>query len=195
MGVREAMRFERRRSFVSFQAKVLSMFFSFGRITLASLSLLASAAIASAQSGPTLLGTFEVWEAYKNSDTRGTVCWAVTQPQTKEPATAKRDPVYFIITTWPKQDIRNEPSIVIGYPFKEGGQATVEVGSDKFNFFTKGDGAWLQGKADEQRLITAMRAASEMTVKGISKRGTLTTDTYSLRGLSLTLDKVAEGCK
>jgi hypothetical protein len=34
-----------------------------------------------------------------------------------------------------------------------------------------------------------------MTVKGFSKRGTLTTDTYSLKGVSPALDKVAEGCK
>lgn len=171
------------------------MSFSIGRIAIAVLALCASSAVAFAQAGPTLLGTFEVWEAYKNSDARGAVCWAVTQPQTKEPATAKRDPIYFIITTWPKQSIQNEPSIVIGYPFKEGGQATVEVGSDKFSFFTKADGAWLQNKPEEARLITAMRGASEMTVKGFSKRGTLTTDTYSLRGLSVALDKVAEGCK
>jgi hypothetical protein len=172
------------------------MTFSLGRIAATTIiSLFAGIAPAIAQSGPTLLGTFDAWEAYKNTDARGTVCWAVTQPQTKEPATAKRDPIYFIITTWPKQNIANEPSIVIGYPFKDGGQATVEVGSDKFNFFTKADGAWLQSKPDEQRLITAMRASGEMTVKGMSKRGTLTTDTYSLKGISLALDKVTEGCK
>ena len=168
---------------------------TFARTTLASAGFLACLAISSAQAAPTLLGTFDQWESYKNVDARGTVCWAVTQPQTKEPAGANRDPIYFIITTWPKQSIANEPSIVIGYPFKDGGQATVEVGSDKFAFFTRDDGAWLQGKTEEQRLVTAMRAASEMTVKGISKRGTLTTDTYSLKGLSLALDKVAEGCK
>jgi hypothetical protein len=167
-----------------------------GRIALATIGFCAAAAAAFAQAtGPTLLGSSEVWEAYKNSDTRGTVCWAVTQPQAKEPAAAKRDPIYFIITTWPKQGIANEPSVVIGYQFKDASQATVQVGSDKFEFFTKGDGAWLQGKQLEQRLITAMRGASEMTVKGFSKRGTLTTDTYSLKGLSVVLDKVTEGCK
>lgn len=171
------------------------MSFQFGRIAFATLAFCASAATAFAQAGPSLLGTFEAWEAYKNSDTRGAVCWAVTQPQSKEPATAKRDPIYFIITTWPKQKIVNEPSIVIGYQFKDASQATVEVGSDKFNFFTKADGAWLPDKNDEQRLITAMRGNSEMTVKGFSKRGTLTTDTYSLKGLSAALDKVTEGCK
>lgn len=69
------------------------------------------------------------------------------------------------------------------------------MGSDKFKLFTKDDGAWVRSNADEKRLISAMRAASEMTVKGMSKRGTLTADTYSLKGLSGALDKVAEGCK
>ena len=40
-----------------------------------------------------------------------------------------------------------------------------------------------------------MRAQGELTVKGMSRRGTLTTDTYSLKGISAALDKLAEGCK
>jgi hypothetical protein len=168
-------------------------------IGIAALGLMAGVSAAFAQAaGPTLLGTSDAWEAYKTDDTtnkRGAVCYAVTQPQTKEPAAAKRDPIYFLITTWPKAKIDSEPSVVIGYQFKEGAEATVQVGSDKFTFFTRADGAWMQSNADEKRLIAAMRGASEMTVKGISKRGTLTTDTYSLKGLSLALDKVAEGCK
>ncbi len=167
----------------------------FGRVGLATLAVVAGLGVAAAQQSPTLLGSQDAWEAYKNSDGRGAVCWAVSQPQAKEPATAKRDPIYFLITTWPKASIANEPSVVIGYQFKDGATATVEVGSDKFTFFTKADGAWLQSKQDEQRLVTAMRGAGEMRVKGISKRGTLTTDTYSLKGLSAALDKVAEGCK
>ncbi|MFM9863027.1 MAG: invasion associated locus B family protein [Micropepsaceae bacterium] len=171
------------------------MSLKFSRIGVATIALGAAIGVASAQSGPTLLGNQDAWEAYKNTDGRGAVCWAVSQPQTKEPATAKRDPIYFLITTWPKASVANEPSVVIGYQFKEGATATVEVGSDKFSFFTKADGAWLQSKQDEARLITALRGAGEMRVKGISKRGTLTTDTYSLKGISVALDKVAEGCK
>ena len=170
------------------------MILTFGRIGIAIAALMISAGLAQA-AGPTLLGTFEDWESYKNTDTRGAVCWAVSSPKAKEPATAKRDAIYFLITTWPKANISNEPSVVIGYQFKDGSQATVEVGSDKFNFFTKADGAWLQSKQDEQRLIAAMRGAPELTVKGFSKRGTLTTDTYSLKGISAALDKLAEGCK
>lgn len=172
------------------------MSFSFSRLVIAALGLAACAAVSFAQgSGPQLLGTFDDWEAYKTNDARGAVCYAISSPKTKEPAAAKRDPIYFLVTTWPKAGISAEPSVIIGYQFKEGAKATVQVGSDKFEFFTKADGAWMTTGPDEQRLITAMRGAAELSVKGISKRGTLTTDTYSLKGISAALDKAAEGCK
>lgn len=144
---------------------------------------------------PSLLGSFDDWEAYKTSDARGAVCYAISAPKAKEPAAAKRDSVFFLFTSWPKVGIANEPSAIIGYQFKDASKATVQVGSDKFEFFTKADGAWLPTGPDEARLVTAMRSSAEMTVKGFSKRGTLTTDTYSLKGISAALDKVAEGCK
>ena len=165
-------------------------------LTFAGFAMGAGAALAQPAAGSSLLGTFDAWETYKGSDDgRGSVCYVVSQPQVKEPATAKRNPIYFLITSWPSQKVANEPSIIIGYPFKERSEATVQVGSDKFQFFTKDDGAWLASRDDEGKLIAALRAASEMTVKGVSRRGTLTTDTYSLKGISPALDKAAEGCK
>ena len=166
------------------------------RLALASIGLALCALPALAQqASPTLLGTFEDWEAYKTNDARGTVCYAISAPKAKEPATAKRDPIYFLVTNWPKANVANEPSVIIGYQFKDGAKATAQVGSDKFEFFTKADGAWMQSQAEEQRLIAAMRSSGELIVKGISRRGTLTTDTYSLKGISAALDKAAEGCK
>jgi hypothetical protein len=163
--------------------------------TVIGIAIACGAAVAQ-PAGSTLLGNFDAWETYKGNDNgRGAVCYVVSQPQTKEPATAKRDAVYFLITSWPGQKVANEPSIIIGYAFKGGSEATVQVGSDKFQFFTKDDGAWLASREDEQKLITAIRSAAELTVKAMSKRGTLTTDTYSLKGISAALDKAAEGCK
>ncbi|MDZ4739547.1 MAG: hypothetical protein SGJ03_06560 [Alphaproteobacteria bacterium] len=168
---------------------------NFGRIALATLGFVFCIGPSLAQTGPSLLGTFDDWEAYKSTDGRGAVCYAISSPKAKEPASAKRDPIYFLITTWPKASIAHEPSVIIGYQFKDASKATIQVGSDKFEFFTKADAAWMPTGPDEQRLITGMRTASELTVKGFSKRGTLTTDTYSLKGISAALDKAAEGCK
>jgi Invasion associated locus B (IalB) protein len=171
----------------------MSVFLS--RVAAATFGIWISVTCAYAQASPTVLGTFDFWEAYKSGSGADAVCWAVSQPQAKEPATAKRDPIYFMVTTWPKAKKVNEPSVVIGYKFKAAAEATIQVGSDKFNFLTKDDAAWLMDNAQEKRLVAAMRGASELTVKGMSLRGTLTTDTYSLKGLSSALDKIAEGCK
>jgi hypothetical protein len=39
-----------------------------------------------------------------------------------------------------------------------------------------------------------MRAGSTMVVKGTSARGTRTTDTYSLKGVSAALDAIDKAC-
>ena len=48
--------------------------------------------------------------------------------------------------------------------------------------------------ADEQKLIEAMKKGSKLVVKATSTRGTQTTDTYSLNGLSQAMDAIATAC-
>jgi len=40
-----------------------------------------------------------------------------------------------------------------------------------------------------------MRKGADLTIKGTSSRGTSSTDTYSLKGLSQAMDRVAQECK
>ena len=49
--------------------------------------------------------------------------------------------------------------------------------------------------AEEQRLVGAMKAGTRMTVKGVSQRGTNTSYSYSLSGITAALDAVAKACK
>jgi len=147
---------------------------------------------------PELLGEFNDWKAFKSTDGGATVCYALSQPRKSEPANAKRDPIFFIISNFPDRQVKGEPSIVIGYPFKDGSKATVTVGGASFSFVTVNAGtdgaAWIVDGATEQKLIAAMRGGSNMTVKGTSKRGTNTTDTYSLSGASGALDRINQEC-
>lgn len=142
-----------------------------------------------------LLGNFEAWDAYKSKEQQGVVCYVVAEPQAKEPSSAKRDPVFLVINTWPGKGVRQQPNIQIGYPFKDGSTADVQIGSDKFTFFTQGENAWLKTIEEEGRFVQALRSGAEARVQGTSKRGTLTTDTYVLKGVSAALDKADEGCK
>lgn len=154
--------------------------------------------LAAAQDAPQVMGEFEAWRAMKANRSEGLVCYVMASPQETEPKNVKRDPIFFLVSNFPGAGVKGEPQIVIGYPFQDGSKATVEIGGDKFAFETQNSGtdgaAWLPDRATEQKLVAAMRDGSNMTVRGTSRRGTNTKDTYSLRGISAALDAI-ENCQ
>jgi hypothetical protein len=154
-----------------------------------------SAAAGGAQ--PTLLGQFGDWGAYTATNGGKKVCYALAKPssQATQPANRPRDPAYVFISTRPSENVRNEISIVIGYPFKPNSDATVDIGSSKYAMYTQVDGAWIKNAAEEARMVDAMRKGSDMVVAGESGKGTKSTDRYALKGLAQALDRVAAECK
>jgi hypothetical protein len=146
---------------------------------------------------PTLLGQFGEWGAYTANSGGKKICYALAKPSSSatEPANRPRDPAYMFVSTRPTENVRNEISIVIGYPFKPGSDATVEIGSNKYAMYTQADGAWIKNAAEEARMVDAMRRGSDMVVSGESGRGTKSTDRYALKGLSQALDRVAQECR
>ena len=142
-----------------------------------------------------LLGRYGAWEAHKLLRDGETTCYAISRPKSKLPKKLKRDETYFMVAHWLERDKMAEPSIVAGYAYRDGSTADVAVGKAKFQFFTKGDGAWLAEDKDETRLVAAMKKGPTMAVKGTSARGTKTTDSYSLSGFGTALDKAAKACK
>jgi hypothetical protein len=153
---------------------------------------------AAAAGGPTPLGSFHDWSAYARGAGDMKVCYALAEPKSKEPARAKRDPVYFLINDWPGRHSKAEAEIVAGYPYKDGSSVGIQVGGAKFSFFTKNQGnaggAWVLNPADQPKLIDAMRNGSTAIVAGTSRRGTQTRDTYSLAGMGDALDKIHQAC-
>jgi invasion protein IalB len=152
-------------------------------------------AAAAAGAQPTLLGQYADWGAYTATPEGKKVCFTLAKPKssTTNPPGRKRDPSYVFISTRPAENVRNEVSVVIGYPFK--GDATAEVGATKFAMYTQNDGAWIKNVAEEARLIDAMRKGADLTIKGTSTRGTQSTDVFSLKGLAQAMDRVAQECK
>jgi invasion protein IalB len=156
------------------------------------------AATAAAPAGePTLLGQYGDWGAYTASPGGNKVCFALAKPKTTktEPEGRKRDPSYVFVSTRPAEKVKNEVSVIIGYPFKTSSDATAEIGTAKFAMYTQNDGAWIKNVAEEARMVDAMRKGVDLTVKGTSGRGTQSTDQYSLKGLGQALDKIEQECK
>jgi hypothetical protein len=161
----------------------------------AGIALLGSAGIASAQQA-NQIGTFKQWNAYSHNDANGKVCYAASQPQDSKYSSEvkSRDPVFFMITTRPAANVRNEVSTIIGYPFKAESKVTVDIDGKKFTMFTQNDGAWMEDASQESGLIDAMRAGTRMTVSGVSRRGTQTSDMYSLAGITAALEAIGKEC-
>jgi len=146
---------------------------------------------------PRLLGQYADWGAYTASPGGKKVCFAISKPVSSqtEPPNRPRNPIYMFISTRPADKVTNEVSIIIGYPFKPGSEASAQIGSTTFALYTQQDGAWIKNAAEEAQMVDAMRAGDAVIVKGESAKGTKTTDKFDLKGISQALDKTAQECK
>lgn len=155
-----------------------------------------AAAVASAAE-PTLIGQFGTWGAYTATPNGKKVCFALAKPSSSKtnPPNRPRDPAYAFVSTRPAEKVVNEVSIMIGYALKPGSESTLEVGGATYAMYTQGDGLWIKNAAEEERMVEAMRKGADVTVKGVSAKGTETTDTFSLKGLAQALDRLAQDCK
>jgi hypothetical protein len=141
-----------------------------------------SAAVAAAGgTEPVLIGQFGTWGAYTATPNGKKVCFALAKPSSSKtnPPNRPRDPAYAFVSTRPSEKVFNEVSVMIGYAL----------------MYTQGDGLWIKNAAEEERMVEAMRRAPDAVVKGVSAKGTETIDTFSLKGLSQALDRIAQDCK
>jgi invasion protein IalB len=164
------------------------------------LSAVPAVAQATPQTGsaaPQLLGQYDDWGAYAANPNGRKVCFALSKPVKAEtdPPNRPRDEPYLFISSRPEEKVKDEISVIFGYAFKPNAEASVEVGGSTFSLYTQSDGGWIKNAAEEPRLVDSLRRGSDATVKGVSARGATTTDTYSLKGVSKALERVAQECR
>lgn len=156
---------------------------------------------------PLLVGTYGDWGAYAAKTRHGKTCYALTQPKDREPSNLKRDPGYIFIADRPAENVHDEISIIMGYDVKSGdeakkaagkpavGEPTATIGNQKFILIAKGGDLWLKNLARQGPMLAAMRRGTKLVVQATSQRGHLTTDDYSLIGLTQALDRVQKECR
>jgi invasion protein IalB len=154
---------------------------------------LASAGIASAQS-PTRIQQFKAWGAYSYKAGNNTVCYVLSVPTAKEPAAVDHGDIFFIVSQRPGQNISYEPQAMMGYALQSNSKVNVTIDGKNFVMFTKDKAAWVENAAEEPALVAAMKSGSSMTVAATSSRGTKTSYSYSLSGISAALKQI-ESCK
>ena len=146
-------------------------------------------------SKPTLVGTYGDWGTYEAQGDKSKICYALAQPKERTPSSLKRDQGYIFISSRPGENVRNEVSVIMGLPLKEGsGDAKAEVGTTTFDLVTKGQNAWMKDSVQEGQMIGVMKKHGRLIVKAPNAKGTVATDAYSLNGLGPALDRVAKDC-
>lgn len=168
----------------------LSLIFAFAAAV--SVSALAPAPV-SAQ-GIKRLGDFDDWSAFQFTENGNKACYMASQPKKAEGKYKKRGDVYAIVTHRPGEKLRDEVSILAGYSYKKDSEVRVIIGKKTYELFTQGDGAWAKDKKSDKILVKAMIKGSSMMVKGMSARGTKTTDTYSLKGFTNAYAAIGKAC-
>ena len=163
------------------------------KLTTALAIVMACASAASAQS-PTRIQQFNAWGAYSYQAGAGKVCYVLSVPKEKNPASVDHGDIFFLVSQRPGQNISYEPQAMMGYPLQENSKVTVTIDAKSFTMFTKGNSAWVENAAEEPALVAAMKNGKAMSVAAKSRKGTATSYSYSLSGISAALKQI-ESCK
>ena len=159
----------------------------------------APAPAASPTAQATLLGQFGDWGAYTATPGGQKICFALSKPTAMVDNPPNRRnasmAVYLFVSSRPNDKVKNEVSVLItGYKLKPNADGSLASGGATFALYTQADGAWVKAAADEPKAVDALRKGTDAVVKATTSAGTQTTDTFSLKGISQALDRVAQEC-
>jgi hypothetical protein len=147
-----------------------------------------------ALAAPERLGSYQKWSAYVVKDSGANHCFAYSEPTKMEGKYASRGKVSISISHRPSDKVRNEVSFTAGYTFKANTPLEVDIDGKKFKLFVDGDSAWADNAETDKQLVEAIQKGTRMVTRGVSTRGTKTTDTYSLSGSTAALDQINKTC-
>ena len=126
------------------------------------------------------------------------LCYIITQPIKSEGKYKIRGKINLLVGRQTKNKKENFIALDFGYPFREGTTAEIII-DDKFVFKlnTFDETAWTKYSEVEklsEKIIKAMIKGNSLLAVGVSNRGTLTKDFYSLKGFSKAFRKLKKVC-
>ncbi|SFP76856.1 hypothetical protein SAMN05216419_101833 [Nitrosomonas cryotolerans] len=145
-------------------------------------------------SDPKMIGEYGDWTAYVFMENKNKVCYMLSQPKKEEGNYKQRGDIFALITHRPAEGSKHVFSYNAGYPYKPDSEVTVRIDGQNFTLFTQGESAWASDEATDSKLALAIQRGSSLTVKGLSMRGTATTDTFGLKGSSAAYKAISAEC-
>lgn len=158
-------------------------------------SLCAAISPAPAAADGQRLGTFKSWTAMRYDDEGGKSCMLWSQPVKSSGKYTRRGAVWIFVTHRPAEKVFDRVNFDTGYTYKKNTKVSLLVDGNVHILMTDGSIAWVPNAAQNGALIKAMRAGRKMVVKGVSSRGTQTTDEFSLLGFTAAHVAINKACR
>lgn len=169
------------------------MFRSFSFIAIAFFAVFLSLPSWAAQ--PRFLEAYGDWDTYVYVENGAQVCYMASRPQKSEGDYTQRGEVFAYITHRPAEKSRDVFGYVTGYTYQAGSEVSVDFGGgNKMTLFTQDDKAWALDESSDSKLADMVQKKNKMIVRGVSSRGTKTTDTFSLRGSTSAYNRITKEC-
>ena len=113
--------------------------------------------------------------------------------ETDLPKEKKRGDTYILVYKM----VGNQDSVIqveAGYNYKLNKDIIIKIDSTNYKFYTTkdvSDSAWTN---DDAKVIFAMKKGLELVITGESSRGTITNDTYTLKGFTSAFNQLNKDC-
>jgi len=137
--------------------------------------------------------SYKDWSVYTAYQDGSKLCYMVSFPKSKTGNYRRRGDPYVMVTN--VNGRRDEFSITGGYPYKVGTEPRAIIDGKEYKMsMTEGEFAWFKTNKYDKKAIEKMKKGIKMKVKGTSKKGTYSIDTYSLSGFTSAYNKMRSLC-
>ena len=130
------------------------------------------------------------WTLIKDNDW----CYIGSLPIKSDlPETKKRGESYILVYKIIGSD-DNIVQVEAGYKYNLDKNITVRIDNTSFKFYSTEDSSETAWTDDDKKVIYAMKKGLKLVLSGQSSRGTITNDTYTLKGFTSAINKLNEDC-
>tara|TARA_E500000331_G_C16866584_1_gene544290 strand:+ start:70 stop:543 length:474 start_codon:yes stop_codon:yes gene_type:complete len=109
------------------------------------------------------------------------------------PETKKRGENYILVYKIIGSD-QNIVQVEAGYQYNLDKDIIVKIDNTSFEFYSTEDSSETAWTDNDEKVIYAMKKGLELVLIGQSNRGTMTNDTYTLKGFTSAINKLNEDC-
>tara|TARA_B100000945_G_C20367230_1_gene590253 strand:+ start:491 stop:964 length:474 start_codon:yes stop_codon:yes gene_type:complete len=130
------------------------------------------------------------WSFVKDEDW----CYIGSSPIKSDlPETKKRGDNYILVYKIIGSD-ENIIQIEAGYKYNLDKKINVKIDNANFEFYSTEDSSETAWTNDDKKVIYAMKKGLELTLTGVSARGTITNDIYTLKGFTNAVNLLNNDC-